>query len=521
MTRLGGTWRPGGIPRNVALSGIRTIVRFVSSFALLPFLIDGLGDARTGLFLFATTLTGYFTAIELGVGTGVTRYVAQYRTRGEEEHLASLLRASLALMVGMGAVIGAVLATVGIGLAPTLFDEPGLKDEVTVTLLAAALTALLYWPSRLGVAALNGLERYDQGAVVGIVTSVLKIVILAVMAGAGASVAVLVLVFGALSTLEGVVAGVLAWPHLPLRRRLGRWRSGQLRGVAGFGGAVFVIGLSSTVQYALDRAVVAGFAGAAAVVTYEIAARPQAGIRTLSSLLGTSFLSPVSRLVASGRVDRMRTLVLVGSLFTVLVTAPVTVLVMVLAEPLIALWVGDQYREYAYYVQIFTSMFLIGCNVGALSSAVMGLGRMRTFVNLTIATAATNLTLSILLTARYGAVGVILGTVITSYVQVPVWMRFALRHVDIKPREYLRAVALPAYGLLAVWAAPVAASALVLKPEGLVELAAFAIVALGVFAAMALPIARTRWRAAVAGEPLPGVLGTKRLSILEVDRAAQ
>jgi len=63
----------------------------------LPVLVDGLGAAQTGLFLFATTLTGYFTAIDLSLGASVTRYVAEYRVAGATEKIASTVRSALGM----------------------------------------------------------------------------------------------------------------------------------------------------------------------------------------------------------------------------------------------------------------------------------------------------------------------------------------------------------------------------------------------------------------------------------------
>ena len=65
--------RSRGVPRNTAISALRTVIRLAVGFALLPLLLHGIGSMRTGLFLFATTLTGYFTAVDLSVGSSVTR----------------------------------------------------------------------------------------------------------------------------------------------------------------------------------------------------------------------------------------------------------------------------------------------------------------------------------------------------------------------------------------------------------------------------------------------------------------
>ncbi len=50
--------RSRGVARNTAVSALRTLIRLGVGFALRPLLLHGIGSARTGLFLFATTLTG-------------------------------------------------------------------------------------------------------------------------------------------------------------------------------------------------------------------------------------------------------------------------------------------------------------------------------------------------------------------------------------------------------------------------------------------------------------------------------
>src|SRR5271167_2009842 len=69
-------WRTGGIPVNTIVTAVRTLVRALTSLAMLPLLITRIGATATGLFIIATTLTGYFNSVEYGLGTSVTKYVA-------------------------------------------------------------------------------------------------------------------------------------------------------------------------------------------------------------------------------------------------------------------------------------------------------------------------------------------------------------------------------------------------------------------------------------------------------------
>jgi O-antigen/teichoic acid export membrane protein len=494
--QLSTVWNPGGVARNSLLMSVRVIVRFAVGIVLLPLLVHRIGTDATGLFLFATTLTGYFTAVELSLATSLTKYVAEYRAEGRADALNSAVRTTTMLMLLVGVVIAAglgVFAAVG---ASSLFHEPAVHNQASTTLAVAAVAALFYWPSRVGPAALEGLERFDQSASLSIAASVATIAGVVAITATTHSVAVLVAFTTAVLVVQNVVSGVLAWPHLGLRRGLGRWVGAHLRPLLGFGGALFVIGIADTLTYAFDRAIVAGFVGTSAIVVYEVAVRIQSGVRTVSSLAGGALLPAASRLIAQGRGERLRELVLVGSFLGVVVATPVAVAAMVLSKPLIVAWVGSSYGQYASYAQIFVSFWIVNSNTSVLGSIVAGVGRLGAFAAIAFVGSAVSLALSVVLTWRFGTIGVILGTVIPTWVAFPLWLVLALRRVGVPVRDYVRDVGMPAYGLLAVWAPLLVLFAVAAPPHGLAETGAAGVIGVAVYWAAALPLVRSRWRRA-------------------------
>jgi O-antigen/teichoic acid export membrane protein len=493
-----GAWRGGGIPVNTVVTGLRTIVRGLVSLALLRLLIRTIGEEPAGLFFFATTMTGYFTAFESGLGMSVTKYVAELSATGQSEQLGSILRASLALMVGIGAAIATVIALIAVFAGTALFGGAATSSQAVPTLLVAAATALFYWPSRLGAAALQGLERYDLNAVVQMVSSVLMFGLIYVVSQQTHSVAVLTAIFGAILVLEGAIAGAIAWPHLGLRRGVGRWRGAHLRPAFGFGAGLFVMGLSDTFIYESDRIVLAAFVGAAAIVVYEAALRLHNIVRLICTLIPTALVATSSRLFAQERLERLRALVLVGSFYAVVLTIPFVILIFVLAQPILEAWIKPEYGRYGVYVQIFVSYWFLGANTAVLSAAITGIGRIRMFVWLTVIGATVTLGLSIGLVIAWGTVGVIWGTVIPACLGQPLWMYYALRHVGIGKARYAREVLLPGYLPIVLWAAPTVALALVLEPSGILGLSAFCALALAALWLGLAPTLRTRWRNALS-----------------------
>ena len=492
-------WRGGAIPLNTALMSLRTFVIFVVGFVMLPLLVDRIGQKPTGLFLFATTLTGYFTAVELGIATSVTKYVAEFRALGEHERINSMLRGSLLLMIGIGFLVALALTSLALLAGRSLFSEPSVKGQVVATLLVAAASALLYWPSRMGTAMLEGLERYDQRAIVAIISTVLLLAGLWALSFATHSVPVLAGYFGAMMILEGAACAAIAWRRVGVMAKTGSWRGRDLRPVLAFGGGLFVIGLADTAIYSLDNLIVAAFVGAGAVTVYAVVLRPQAAVRMISALTAGALVSTISRLAAEGQRERLRRLALAGSFIGLVITLPWVILVLVLAKPMILAWVGHKFVRYAIYAQIFVVYWLIGANTGVLGAFVFGMSGIRIFVILTVIGGVTSLGLSIGMTAAFGTVGVIWGTVIPTVAGFPVWFHFAVRRAGVTAREYGRSVALPAYGLLVPWAALVWGGARLINPSGLLGVGAFGVAALAVYAAAAATPARRHWREALAG----------------------
>ena len=492
-------WRGGAVPLNTVLMGARTLVIFAVGFVMLPLLIHRLGGSATGLFVFATTLTGYLTAVELGVATSVTKYVAEFRALGAHERMNSMLRGSLLLMIGIGLLVGLALTVFALLAGRSLFAHPPVRGQVVATMLVAAATALLYWPSRMGTAMLEGLERYDQRAIVAIVVTTLMLAGVWALTFATHSIPVLAAYFGAMMVLEGVVCAAIAWRRVGVMPNTGSWRARDLRSVITFGGGLFIIGLADTAIYSLDRLIVAAFVGALAIVAYEVALRPQSAVRMISALAAGALVSTISRLAAEEQRERLRKLALAGSFIGLVITLPWVVLVLVLAKPMIAAWVGHSYVRYAVYAQIFVVYWVTGANTGVLGAFVFGMSNIRIFVILTTIGGVVSLGLSIGMTAAFGTVGVIWGTVIPSVIGFPLWFHFALRRAGVTAREYGRSVALPAYGLLVPWTALVWAASRLIAPSGLVGVGAFGVAALALWACAAARPSLRHWRDALSG----------------------
>src|SRR5437764_8983721 len=74
-------------------------------FFLTPYLIHRLGFGQYGVWAFVESVLAYFTLFDLGIAACVVRFVARFHATGDRDELNRLVSTSLALFLGLGALL--------------------------------------------------------------------------------------------------------------------------------------------------------------------------------------------------------------------------------------------------------------------------------------------------------------------------------------------------------------------------------------------------------------------------------
>ena len=76
---------------NYSLKAIQLLLNLLA----IPILVNSLGEEGFGIILFAGMAVGYFNFLELGISSGVTKFIAQYSALNDSEKLQKILNTSL------------------------------------------------------------------------------------------------------------------------------------------------------------------------------------------------------------------------------------------------------------------------------------------------------------------------------------------------------------------------------------------------------------------------------------------
>ncbi|MBV9580865.1 MAG: oligosaccharide flippase family protein [Chloroflexi bacterium] len=428
-------------------------------FFLTPFVLRRLGPSDFGLWVLGSALIGYGSLLDLGIGGAITKYLAEYRARGDLTRARSLVITALWVYTGLG-LATLVLTVVLAPVLPQLLQLPE-TDRSTATgfVLLVGVTVAITLPCITAGAVLEGLQRYDLTSLATTASSLFGALatVTVLLAGGGVLAAVSINIP---ATLVAQVVSV--WSISRVAPELGFGRGtptrGMVRLLVSFGGVLLVGRLSKRLKTRTDELVIAAVLPISFVTPYAIAHKLSDLAQNLTDQFMRVLLPLASELHATDEHDRLRALYTAGTRLTLVICVPMACTLIILAKPILTAWVGASYADEGGLVTILTVASLIDTAQWPAVSILQGMARYRPVALISICSALANLGLSLALVHPFGLVGVALGTLIPTSVEGLLLVTpYALRVLRLGPADVLgKSVApalLPALPMVLVLAA--------------------------------------------------------------------
>ncbi|MGE0448466.1 MAG: lipopolysaccharide biosynthesis protein [Vicinamibacterales bacterium] len=475
--------------RNTVWNYASAAASILVNLLLFRYVVSHIGEARAGIWLLLSSLTGYLGLLQLGTVPAVMRFAAAHHARGEHDEVSRLVSTTLALLAVLGGVPLLLLPmlpalTVAVGVPPDLAPEAETAFAIGLLSFAASM------PGHAFNALLSAVHRQDRCSQVWILSLALKSAGAALVLGSGRGLLALVTMELVLVVLVDAVLAALAFgavPDLSIAARL--VNRPDLRRLTALGGLLFVSQICSLVIEQTDRFVVSAFLSLSMVTYYSAAWKIYMLGNIAPTVLLYSFPPVAAALAGRGELDDLRRLVFRLTKFAGAITLPVAGILGFGAGPVLAWWMGENFAGQAPVVQIL----LAGLTVTALNhagvAALIGLDRLGPLVWLyALPQAVANLLLSLLLVRPLGLAGVALGTVVPAIALQPVFLHVLMRELAIDWRAWRLHVLRPLLGPALCFAPAFATAATIdaSSPVQLLVACGCAAAALGTFFGLSL-----------------------------------
>ena len=427
--------------RNTVVNGVAAISQTIIAILVTALLLKALGAAGYGLWMMILMMSfdrGYLALLDFGHGTAALQQLA---IGGKDRR--ALIKRKLKRKYLIFSVLGVFILLSG----GRFFLGKIASSEVSSDLWLLTIFMCVRLPLDMlhaaNIADLESRSRYPVIRLIQLVSNLSLLVTALVASHFGFSVtdiAGFYLLIGVMQfllssfisstgTRNSVVelAGIPA-PDINLWKN-GRWVALQI--------------FLSTIYANMDRVIIAVVVGLAGVGAYEIPYKIQALGVLILSVVPSAVFPIAARVNGDLGVEALSRLFIRGTRLAVAACIPPLMALVFLAEPLVVIWVGEEFRNLADSVRLFTSWSFLGVFHVIGSTMLSAVGRNREVFYLFLGTVVVNLPMSIWLGMKWGVNGVIVGTLAGYVVGFIPYLLVELRSFNVAFTEWIQSVVSP------------------------------------------------------------------------------
>lgn len=342
----------------------------------VPRLIHGMGTDRFGVLTLAWVVIGYFGLFDFGFGRALTKLVAEKLGSGRAGEVPGLFWTCLVLMLAFGCLGGAVMAALSPWMVRSVLHIPAAIQTDTLRafyVLAASL------PVVIATTALRGfLEAYQRFGLsnavrvpMGVLTFIGPLLVLPFSKS----------LFSIVSVLA--VGRFMGWAvHLALCLKVADdlrggfvWHPDAVKPLLHFGGWVTLANVVNPVLLFLDRFLIGAMLPVAMVGYYTAPFEAVTKVWIIPTSL-TAPIFPACSALGLRRTQELEGLYARSLRFLFCAIAPISVVLVLLARPIIGAWLGPAFVDKsAVPLQFLAAGVFVNCFAHVPYCFLQGLGR--------------------------------------------------------------------------------------------------------------------------------------------------
>lgn len=370
----------------------------------VPILVGSLGLDRYGLLNLLVACLNVILLLDFGIGAGVVRTVAALVARENTDRLARLLGTCLSIYTILGAIFSLALAASARALLEGVFQVPPiLLKEATLALLVAATGLVVGFP-RIAVMSIPvALQRMDISAGLTAVASAVNVLGTVALAWLGFGL-VAIAAWQVFAIAGHLTLGLWAWRryfpqvkcHLCLDLRL-------FASVARFGGFKFLSSLSGIIVFHVDRLIVGLFFSLEELGYYSVAVTIAQKLLLIVNHMAAALFPAVSTYHGRKEMEKAREAYVRYSKMAFLLTLPVAIGLFVFSKDALLFWMGPVLATSSEAaLKALAIGFLMASVAGIPGAFAEGMGRPAIPACFAVASAALNLSLTVILIPYLG-----------------------------------------------------------------------------------------------------------------------
>lgn len=430
------------LTKNSLLNFVAVLLNVGLAFILMPMVIHSLGNELYGIWVLIGTMLGYYEVLDLGLTSGVSRYLTKAVGAQNKEDIKKVASTALFLF----SCIGVVILILSFPFAFCLPYLLNIKDHIRlfqIVTIILGVSISVGFPMRIFGGILTAHLRLDILKVIVMIHQISRSIMIFAAIKMHLEATQLLISLASItaffSIIEFAVTGIYAlkaFPHVQLNRLF--IEKDIIKRLFSYGSLTSIGTIADLLRFHVDNIVITILLGVSMVTPYSIGYRLISYLRQIVASI-TGVLSPMYSIYEGANdYDSIRKTLLFGIKATTLLSCFIGFSMLIFGKAFILRWVGQKYNDAFVVMAILAIGFIVAMMQSQGVHLMYGISKHKYVAFMNVFEGLANLILSVILAKKYGIYGVALGTtiplILTKMILQPVYV---CKITNIRIRQYL------------------------------------------------------------------------------------
>jgi len=336
---------------NIGAFGLVSLINLL----VISFIVAAYGPAEYGLIVLVRILlpTGIVGLFDLGLAEAVTRYIASSHAEGSDEDMSRIMMTAILIVFAVAGLVSGVIFVFSGEMVRWFSVELDKAEQFQWLIRSYAIALLILFPGLICESAVKGLEKFylvRLAEIISMLVFTLLVVYLIAYKYAYLYIAYAYLVTAALRSvffLGYVICGASVL-------RMKYFGVGEVtRKMMGHAFTIFQGKSVSAIFNNVAHILIGLLFGSYAVGVYDVLLRLPRFVKMIFGLINSAIL-PASAVLEAKKDKKNMVFVLEhGTIFTLSISFPFMMGMMLFSEPILRIWVGEQYASQGVWLALF------------------------------------------------------------------------------------------------------------------------------------------------------------------------
>ena len=329
---------------NTGSSVINILVALIST----PFIVKKLSLEGYGIYVLLTSLIGYYSLLDLGLGQAVVKYVAEYKAKKDTISISNSINSALFIQIFSGIIGSTILIMFSDSVIRILHISNSFYGDVRVAIYFSAVGFFFTMIGGTFISVLNGLQKYDITSKMNTLINLLQVLGVIVLLILGFGIKTIIFYTATLAIISFCVSIILVkkniheWKYSPIPKKK------FIKILFNFSGFLFISNISNLFSNYLAKFIISFFLGPVSVAYYAIAQKVTIAVGSILYSASNVLFPYSSEIGAEANLPKLIQILVKSSKIFTSVSAPLFLIIMAFSKQILSVWMGIEFAKNAW-----------------------------------------------------------------------------------------------------------------------------------------------------------------------------